>query len=197
MRVRYYAEEDVLLLIASPKGGGGGTLRDDFRVIFAIDGEDEGDENITRVDILDVSRFLPLRAERGYDADTDTLTLGDKPERGADYRVVDNGDFVSYRQWFDDGSEWDVVAVDLRRASVHLAPALAARSRPMPVGGGITGNAGSSVIIMVSEYNPGTARSLSRLIDELNRLPGIGPKSAQRIADHVIRLPGEEAQITG
>ena len=47
---------------------------------------------------------------------------------------------------------------------------------------------------MVSEYNPGTARSLSRLIDELNRLPGIGPKSAQRIADHVIRLPGAEAR---
>ena len=134
MRVRYYAEEDVLLLIASPKGGGGGTLRDDFRVIFAIDGEDEGDENITRVDIHDVSRFLPLRAERGYDADTDTLTLGDKPD--VDYRVVDNGDFVSYRQWFDDGSEWDVVAVDLRRASVHLAPVLAARSQPMPVSGG-------------------------------------------------------------
>ena len=136
MRVRYYAEEDVLLLIASPKGGGGGTLRDDFRVIFAIDGEDEGDENITRVDILDVSRFLPLRAERGYDTDTDTLTLGDKPEPDADFRVVDNGDFVSYRQWFDDGSEWDVVAVDLRRASVHLAPALAARSQPVPVSGG-------------------------------------------------------------
>ena len=32
---------------------------------------------------------------------------------------------------------------------------------------------------MVSEYNPGTARSLSRLIDELNRLPGIGPKSVR------------------
>lgn len=134
MRVRYYAEEDVLLLIASPKGGGGGTLRDDFRVIFAIDGEDEGDENITRVDIHDVSRFLPLRAERGYDADTDTLTLGNRPD--ADYRVVDNGDFVSYRQWFDDGSEWDVVAVDLRQASVHLAPVLEALPQPMPVGGG-------------------------------------------------------------
>ena len=83
---------------------------------------------------MDVSRFLPLSAERGYDADTDTLTLGDKPD--ADYRVVDNGDFVSYRQWFDDGSEWDVVAVDLRRASVHLAPVLAARPRPAPVGRG-------------------------------------------------------------
>ena len=80
------------------------------------------------------TRFLPLDAERSYDPDTDTLTLGDKPD--ADYRVVDNGDFVSYRQWFDDGSEWDVVALDLRRASVHLAPAIAALPQPAPVSGG-------------------------------------------------------------
>ena len=96
---------------------------------------DKGVENVTRVDMLGrYVDFFHLRAERGYDADTDTLTLGDKPD--ADYRVVDNGNFVSYRQWFDDGSEWDVVAVDLRRASVHLAPVLAARSQPMPVSGG-------------------------------------------------------------
>lgn len=134
MRVRYYPEEDVLILIASPKGGGGGTLRDDFGVIFVIDGEDEGDENVTRVDIHHVSRFLPLRAERGYDAAPDTLTLGGKPT--ADYRVVDNGDFVSYRQWFDDGSEWDVVAVDLRRASAHLAPVLATLPQPASANAG-------------------------------------------------------------
>ena len=131
MQVSYYPEDDVLILIASLKGGGGGTLRDDFGVIFVIDGEDEGDENITRVDIHDVSYCLPLEAERGYDADTDTLTLGDKPT--ADYRVVDNGDFVSYRQWFDDGSEWDVVALDLRQASAHLAPVIAALPQPAPV----------------------------------------------------------------
>ena len=134
MQVSYYPEDDVLILIASSQGGGGGTLRDDFGVIFVIDGEDEGDENVTRVDVHGATRFLPLDTERGYDADTDTLTLGDKPD--ADYRVVDNGDFVSYRQWFDDGSEWDVVAVDLRRASVHLASVLAARPRPAPVGRG-------------------------------------------------------------
>lgn len=33
-----------------------------------------------------------------------------------------------------------------------------------------------------------------RLIQELNRLPGIGPKSAQRLAYYIIRLPAEEAQ---
>lgn len=126
MDVKYYQEEDVLLIIKYRRGRSGGTLRDDFWVIFTL--EDEGNENITRVDIHDVSRFLPLDAERGYDADTDTLTLGNMPT--VDYRVVDNGDFVSYRQWFEDGSEWDVVAMDLRRASVHLAPVLAALPQP-------------------------------------------------------------------
>jgi recombination protein RecR len=32
------------------------------------------------------------------------------------------------------------------------------------------------------------------LIDELGRLPGIGPKSAQRIAFHVLRVPAADAQ---
>jgi recombination protein RecR len=31
------------------------------------------------------------------------------------------------------------------------------------------------------------------LIDELSRLPGIGPKSAQRIAFHLLKLPAEDA----
>ena len=132
MKVKYYAEDDALIIIANGRGRSGGTLRDDFRVI--LDFVDEGSEDITRMDILDIGRFLPLGANRGYDANTDTLTLGDKPD--ADYRVVDNGDFVSYQQWFDDGSEWDVVAVDLRQASVHLAPVLAALPPPAPVSGG-------------------------------------------------------------
>lgn len=35
---------------------------------------------------------------------------------------------------------------------------------------------------------------VARLIQELNRLPGIGPKSAQRLAYYIIRLPSEDAQ---
>ena len=34
---------------------------------------------------------------------------------------------------------------------------------------------------------------LTRLIEELQRLPGIGPKSAQRLAYHVLRTPREHA----
>jgi recombination protein RecR len=34
---------------------------------------------------------------------------------------------------------------------------------------------------------------LRSLIDELGRLPGIGPKSAQRIAFHILKVPGDEA----
>lgn len=38
------------------------------------------------------------------------------------------------------------------------------------------------------------AKPLARLVGELEKLPGIGPKSAQRIAFHLLRVPREEAQ---
>jgi recombination protein RecR len=36
--------------------------------------------------------------------------------------------------------------------------------------------------------------SLRALIDELGRLPGIGPKSAQRMAFHILKVPAEDAR---
>lgn len=42
---------------------------------------------------------------------------------------------------------------------------------------------------MVSAYTP----PVQALIDELGRLPGIGPKSAQRIAFHLLKVPVEDA----
>ena len=38
------------------------------------------------------------------------------------------------------------------------------------------------------------ARPLARLVAELERLPGVGPKSAQRMAFHILRQPADEAQ---
>jgi recombination protein RecR len=38
------------------------------------------------------------------------------------------------------------------------------------------------------------AAPISRLIEELNKLPGIGPKSAKRLAYHFLRSPDEEAK---
>lgn len=37
------------------------------------------------------------------------------------------------------------------------------------------------------------ARPLAELIAELERLPGVGPKSAQRLAYHLLRVPDHEA----
>ena len=37
------------------------------------------------------------------------------------------------------------------------------------------------------------ALAVQQLIDELGRLPGIGPKSAQRIAFHLLKVPPEDA----
>lgn len=39
-----------------------------------------------------------------------------------------------------------------------------------------------------------TAEPIARLIEELNKLPGIGPKSAQRLTYYLLRAPAEEAQ---
>ncbi|HVC20448.1 MAG TPA: recombination mediator RecR [Vicinamibacterales bacterium] len=36
--------------------------------------------------------------------------------------------------------------------------------------------------------------SLARLIEELQRLPGVGPKGAQRLAFHILRTPREDAE---
>lgn len=38
------------------------------------------------------------------------------------------------------------------------------------------------------------SRALQRLLDELSRLPGIGPKSAQRIAYHILSVDDESAR---
>ena len=38
------------------------------------------------------------------------------------------------------------------------------------------------------------ARPLAKLVAELERLPGIGPKSAQRMAFHILRQPQDEAK---
>ena len=42
---------------------------------------------------------------------------------------------------------------------------------------------------MASAYTP----PVQALIDELGRLPGIGPKSAQRIAFHLLKVPDDDA----
>ncbi|MYE46690.1 MAG: recombination protein RecR, partial [Chloroflexi bacterium] len=40
----------------------------------------------------------------------------------------------------------------------------------------------------------GSTSSISRLVEAFRRLPGIGPKSAQRLAYHVLRSPAGEAR---
>src|SRR5437867_1984845 len=39
------------------------------------------------------------------------------------------------------------------------------------------------------------AKPLARLIGELEKLPGIGPKGAQRLALYLLRVPTEEARL--
>ena len=42
---------------------------------------------------------------------------------------------------------------------------------------------------------PPAAEPINRLIQEFSRLPGIGPKSAQRLAYHLLRAPAEQSRL--
>jgi len=46
----------------------------------------------------------------------------------------------------------------------------------------------------VNERRTSTAAPLARLIEEFYRLPGIGPKSAQRLAYYLLRMPAADAR---
>lgn len=41
---------------------------------------------------------------------------------------------------------------------------------------------------------PSTASPITKLVEAFHRLPGVGPKSAQRLAYHVLRAPEDEAR---
>jgi len=45
----------------------------------------------------------------------------------------------------------------------------------------------------MTESLPGMPEPLARLMGELERLPGVGPRSAERIAFHLLRAPAQEA----
>ena len=47
----------------------------------------------------------------------------------------------------------------------------------------------------MAEGAAGPPEPITRLIEAFHRLPGIGPKSAQRLAYHIMRVPEHEAQI--
>jgi len=47
------------------------------------------------------------------------------------------------------------------------------------------------------EHNPYTTDTVSKLIETLSSLPGIGPKSAQRLAYYLLRAPEEQTKNLG
>jgi recombination protein RecR len=48
--------------------------------------------------------------------------------------------------------------------------------------------------LAITRSPPIYTRPLARLIEELQRLPGVGPKSAQRLALHILKRPQAEVQ---
>jgi recombination protein RecR len=46
----------------------------------------------------------------------------------------------------------------------------------------------------MADFTPSAAAPVARLIQEFHKLPGVGPKSAQRLTYYLLRAPQEEAQ---
>ena len=115
MQASYHPDTDSVIISTGTGGGFGSDLWGDTSVILGFD--DEDCEVVTGLELLSASIYLPLAPERGYDAESDTLTLGEKPV--ANYRVVDSGEFVHYLQWCND-DVWESMALVLCNASKHL-----------------------------------------------------------------------------
>ena len=47
----------------------------------------------------------------------------------------------------------------------------------------------------MADGHAGTPEPIIRLIEAFHRLPGVGPKSAQRLAYHILRVPEQEAHL--
>ena len=47
---------------------------------------------------------------------------------------------------------------------------------------------------MTTDGVPGAAAPVARLVDEFHKLPGIGPKTAQRLTYYLVRMPEEQAR---
>ena len=47
----------------------------------------------------------------------------------------------------------------------------------------------------MNEQAPAGTSPIARLVEAFHRLPGIGPKSAQRLAYHILRAPADEARM--
>lgn len=45
----------------------------------------------------------------------------------------------------------------------------------------------------MNEFSTSAAAPVAKLIDEFHKLPGIGPKSAQRLTYHLLRIPPDDA----
>ncbi len=124
MEVTYFDDTDSIIIASSIKGCGGGSsdLRDNMSIILTYADEWGIDKTVAMVEIFGVTvgNVLPLSAEHGYDAETDTLTLGDKGDRSvADFHIEENDEFIAYFQC-DEGI-WQPAAVDIRNASKYLA----------------------------------------------------------------------------
>ena len=120
MRVSFDKDADILYVTTGQREATAASLLREFGTTVILATEDGCD--VIGFEVLGGSAYLPLGP--GYDADRDTLTIG---ETTCDPDVTTkNGDLIAY--WEVDSDEpdgmKDPIGVALRQASKHLASVL-------------------------------------------------------------------------
>ena len=126
----YDPEIDAVSLHYGQPTCGGYEVAENWSIILHVP-EDES-RCAAELEVIGISAWLPL-GKRGYCAETDTLTFGRFAETAT--VVAENGDLIAY--WRPDEYDPDdlvAIAVDLRNASKHLAPVIAAMPQALSVG---------------------------------------------------------------
>ena len=117
LKVVFDREVDVLRLVTGEDGETSASLAGLEDVVVDLATADG--HHIIGVEVMGGSAYLPL-GKRGYDPETDTLTLGTAVSDPA--LITENGDIVGY--WEADRIEpdsfMDPVGVAIRQASKHL-----------------------------------------------------------------------------
>ena len=130
LRVKYSPIEDGLdaIVLDSGKDRDAGSIDLECNPHVIIDLPPNDGKEPVAVEVLWISAYLPLEANDDYCAETDTLTIGEELETAT--LVAESGDLSLY--WRPDRNypdELTPIAINIRNASKHLAPAIEANQQ--------------------------------------------------------------------
>lgn len=128
LRTRYSQEDDIVSLSTLARRSVEGSYEVESDCWTILDVAFDNERKPITLELMFVSRLMPLEANDGYSADTDTLVIGQANNVAT--LVEENDDLAAYWHPEDGTDDLNLVAVALRNASRHLAAVIAGHTPP-------------------------------------------------------------------